>query len=108
MNTSAFTIPTMATQAAITGQSIMSPAPPAPPAPPVTSVSTETPACDFTSPAVCMADQLFAIAKEMLYECKNMVHPDYPDITSYHKDFEMRWKHATDLIETATKLVRPN
>jgi len=105
MNTSAFTIPTMATQAAIIGQPI---APPAPPAPLVASASTETTSCDFTSPAVCMADQLFAIAKEMLYECKNMVHPDYPDITAYHKDFEMRWKHATDLIETATKLVRPN
>ena len=106
MNTSAFTIPTMATQAAIIGQPIAPPAPPVGPL--VASASTETTSCDFTSPAVCMADQLFAIAKEMLYECKNMVHPDYPDITSYHKDFEMRWKHATDLIETATKLVRPN
>lgn len=105
MNTSAFTIPTMATQTAICQQPIL---PPVPPAPPVTSVSTETTSYDPTSPAMCMADQLFAIAKEMLYECKNMVHPDYPDITSYHKDFEMRWKHATDLITTATKLVRPN
>ena len=52
-----------------------------------------------------MAEQLFIIAKEMLYECKNMIHPDYPDAAAYHKDFEMRWKHASELIDTATKLL---
>ena len=102
-------MPTMATQAAIIGQPIAPPmVPPVPHAPLVVSTSTEMPPSDLTSPAVCMADQLFAIAKEMLYECKNMIHPDYPDIAAYHKDFEMRWKHATELIETATKLVRLN
>ena len=60
------------------------------------------------SPTEHMAEQLFIIAKEMLYECKNMIHPDYPDAAAYHKDFEMRWKHASELIDTATKLlVRP-
>lgn len=56
--------------------------------------------------SLAMAEQLFVIGREMICECKNMVHTDYPDMESYHKDFEMRWKRALEMIEMAKTLVR--
>ena len=58
-----------------------------------------------SSPMVYMAEQIFGLGKSMLEECKSMIHTDYPDITTYQKEFEMRWKRGIELIEMAEKFV---
>jgi hypothetical protein len=68
-----------------------------------TSSGTQT---TSLSPMYVMAEHLFTLGHQMLIECKSTVHTNYPDMDSYHKDCEIKWKRAIELINMAEKMIK--
>ena len=60
----------------------------------------------MSDPNLNMASVLFAIGRDILNECRTIDHTKYPDMDAYHKDYEMKWNHALELIERAKSLLR--
>ena len=59
-----------------------------------------------TDPMYAMAEKLFILGHTMLHECKDSIHTDYPDMDAYHKDCDVRWKRAIELINMAEKMLK--
>lgn len=94
MNTSVFTL----------GQIPTAPLAPVPPVPSPVPDDEPTPAP--IGPMYAMAEKLFILGHNMLHECKDSIHTDYPDMDAYHKDCDIRWKRAIELITMAEKMLK--
>ena len=57
-------------------------------------------------PMYLMAEKLFMLGHTMLNECKNSTHTDYPGMDEYHKDCDVKWKRAIELINMSEKMLK--